>query len=114
MFIVEQVVFRENVQDKIGRSLEAVIRRLGVALLERTVVDLYDDAGTEPGAVIQLDRRVDATVQAGREQPVVVDARCKIGQQRGLANIEFKGHNGTSWGGMTSLPEPCLSPFPLC
>jgi hypothetical protein len=60
------------------------------------VVDLHEDTRTQPGAVLQVDRRVDATVQAGREQPVVIDAHRQIGQQSGLTDIEFTEHNGDS------------------
>src|SRR5262245_31987340 len=91
MLVVEQVV-SENVEYEIGRSFEKVIPWAGVALLERTVVDLDDDARTEPSAVVQLDRRVYATVQTGREQPVVVDTHGDVGQQSRLTNIEFGDH----------------------
>src|SRR5437016_10820842 len=98
MFVVEQVVSGENVEHEIGRSFEKVIRRAGIALLQLAVVHHHNDARTEPRGVIQLDRRVYATVQTGREQPVVVDTHCNIGQQSRLTNIELTEHRSASSG----------------
>ena len=75
------IVSGEDVHHEIGRPLENVIRRAGIALLELTVVHHHDDARTEPHVVIQLDRRAYAAVQSGREKPVVVDTHCDIGQK---------------------------------
>jgi hypothetical protein len=81
ILVVEQVISGEHVEHEIGRPFETVIRWFGIALLELAVAHHHNDARTEPRVVIQLDRRVYATVQTGREQPVVVDTHGEIGQQ---------------------------------
>ena len=113
MFVIEQVAFGEHVQHEIGRSIEIPIARVGIAQLERPVVDLQDDARKESSTVRQLDRRMDATVQAGREQSVIVDAHCDVGQQSGLTHIEFTDHGSASYGPLLPRWKPELFAGPL-
>jgi hypothetical protein len=100
VLVVEQVVFRQlvarkDVEHEIRRTAENVVVRARFALLQPAVIDLYDDARAEPQPLLQFNRRVNAAVQSGREQPVVVDAHDDVGEKRRLANIEFAEHRTT-------------------